>query len=156
MLTPSKRISICIASIILAASSNVVEAQRVTFRWVKPDCDVRQKAYDNPLSDTHGYVLPKVVWHSLYAGVSEGGALLLYKTTPLNRKQSAIVSTLAIGLVAHVRGGIINKSYPINVSDWIFDLNNRALPVYLLDDNKWRGIGKYAVSYVSTMCFAEP
>lgn len=128
----------------------------IRFETQAPNCNLREKMYDNPISYNHGWYMPRYQWHILYAGASLGLSEGLHKITKLPRKVTAPISVFAVGSVPHLLGGIVKRQYPINYPDWIFDLNDRALPLYLLQDNKWMGLGEFSIVYLATYCYASP
>lgn len=117
-------------------------------------CNVLERRYDNPLSDSHSWAMPAVAWHASYAVLSLGTAYLIHRATKLSTTKSAWAATLGLGLVPHVRG-LVRHSYPFDAGDWSFDLSNRGLPAYLTLGTS-RGSLAYAASYAALVCWSSP
>lgn len=133
----------------------VLEAQQ-------PDCNLAEKRFDNPISDTHGFVMRRYQWHVSYMAASTLIAEGIHRTTKLPRWASALTSTVAIGFLPHARGYVTGK-YRVNVRDWAFDGVTRAAPLILWTgwsgqtwQSKTLAWTTLAGSYFSLACYASP
>lgn len=127
------------------------------------DCNLARRAYDNPLSDSQGWTMRRYEWHAFYAGVSTLTAYGIHKTTKLPRWASATIATVGIGLIPHIRGGLLKHQYPVDLRDWAFDLFDRGAPAFLLvgrADNTWRSNALAATAFVggyaALACYSSP
>lgn len=153
----------------LAIVSPPAHAQFVRVEWPERlDCDITRNAFDNPFSDTKGYVLPRYQWHAAYAGGTLALGYALHRWGKLPPWAASTIATLGIGLVPHVRG-YLKGTYAINPADWSFDLWNRSTPTFWAiahrhDDSSsgvhWRrhaiATGTWTLGYLATVCFASP
>jgi hypothetical protein len=138
-------------------------AQGLRISQPPPDCSLAAKRYDNPFSDSHGWTMRRYEWHAFYFGLSTIAAEGIHRVTKLPRWASATIATVGIGVIPHIRGGIIKRQYPIAPLDWAFDGVNRAAPLII-----WTGAsGKtwqsrtlaattIASSYFALACYASP
>jgi hypothetical protein len=147
---------------------HAAHAQTGRIEWPRRlDCDVTRRAFDNPWSDTKGYVMPRIGWHASYAVASLGMGYGLKKLGAPSWV-AATVPTIGIGLVPHIRGHL-KGYYSINIADWVFDFWNRATPTFWSiahrhDDSAsgvhWRrhaiATGTWTLGYLATVCFASP
>lgn len=127
-----------------------------------PDCDLARKAYDNPFSDHHGYVLRRYQWHAAYASASAVTGEVIHRATGLPRWASFLISGTAIKVVPHVRG-VMQHRYPFNARDWAFDGFIGAAPLIAWagwTGGDWRsrvlGATTLTMGYVGLACFASP
>ena len=127
------------------------------------DCNLARRAYDNPLSDSRGWTMRRYEWHAFYAGLSTLTAYGIHKTTKLPRWASATIATVGIGLIPHIRGGLIKHEYPVDLRDWAFDLFDRGAPAILLvgrSDNTWQSNALAATAFVggyaALACYSSP
>lgn len=123
------------------------------------DCRLTRSAYDNPLSDTQGYWQPRIAWHAEYAALSFAAAYTIHRVTHLSPMWSAAVTTVGLGLIPHIRGSLMNGTYPIHPMDWAFDMWDRGMPFV------WAASGDYGykrpalvwlAGYAALACYAEP
>jgi hypothetical protein len=102
-------------------------------------------------------------WHAFYATLSTATAEVIHRTTHLPRWASAVTATVGLGLVPHIRGGLLDRRYPIDPADWGFDLFDRAAPIFV-----WSGVSggtlrsqtvaatTFLVGYAALACYASP
>lgn len=128
-----------------------------------PDCNLARRAYDNPFSDSRGWSMRRYEWHGFYAGLSTLAAYGIHKTTRLPAWASAAIASVGIGLVPHIRGGLIKRDYPVNALDWSFDALNRSAPSFVVlgnYGNKWQSKAIAATSfvggYLALACYSSP
>ncbi len=102
-------------------------------------------------------------WHAFYAGLSTLTAYGIHKTTKLPRWASAAIATVGIGLVPHIRGGLIKRDYPVHALDWGFDILNRGAPAFLVmgqAGNSWQSRALAATAYIggyaALACYSSP
>jgi hypothetical protein len=123
------------------------------------DCRLTRSAYDNPFSDGSGYWQPRIAWHAEYAALSLAVAYTIHRVTHLPPMWSAAVTTLGLGLLPHIRGSLINDTYPVHSMDWAFDVWNRGTP-FVWAVGRDRGYTKPALvwlaGYAGLACWAEP
>lgn len=152
------------ATITLASTG---EAQGFRVRQPPANCNLAERKFDNPFSDTKGYVQPRIAWHAEYAVASMGIAYAVHRITHLPGWASAAAATVAIGVVPHVRSVLIQRRYPINPGDLAFDFWDRATPAFWVighrDDSTrtvWKnhGIatGTWLLGYAALACYASP
>jgi len=127
------------------------------------DCNLARKSYDNPFSDHSGWSMRRYEWHAFYAGLSTLTAYGIHKTTKLPTWASAAIATVGLGLVPHIRGGLIKHDYPVNALDWSFDVLNRAAPAFIVlgkSGNNWESKTIAATSFVggyfALACYSSP
>lgn len=120
------------------------------------DCRLADRRYDG------GLVMRRYELHALKASGSLAAAELVHRTTHLPRWASAITATVFIGILPHITGGIILRTYPINPMDWAFDLFNASAPVLVWAGSRggWRSaVGATALEvagYATLACWASP
>ena len=142
-------------------------AQGLRITQPSPDCRLWQSAFDNPFSDTNGYTQPRAVWHAEYALASYGIAALIQRVTHVRPWIAATMTTVAIGVLPHVRSVLIQRRYPINPGDLAFDAVNRATPFIAVarhtDDstrsflaNHWKPVAVWLAADLSLACFSSP
>jgi hypothetical protein len=102
-------------------------------------------------------------WHAFYAAMSTGASEAIHRTTHLPRWASALTATVGLGLVPHIRSGLVGRRYPFNPADWGFDLFDRAAPMFV-----WSGVSggtwqsptvaatTYFAGYAALACYASP
>lgn len=142
--------------LLLLSFSLPLSVQGLKITQSKADCNVFESKFDNPFSDTRGWEMRRVYWHLGYAVASDFIANEIHDRLHVPLKVATIGTALGIGLIPHIRSGIIRRDNPINPMDWVFDLNNRSLPIYLDQSSKVLGISEYLVSYGATMCWSSP
>ena len=151
-------------TILLAAS---VGAQGLKVTQPPGDCNLIERKFDNPFSDTKGYVQPRIAWHAEYAVASMGIAYAVHRITHLPGWASAAAATIAIGVVPHVRSVLIQRRYPIDPGDLAFDFWDRATPAFWMvghrDDSTrtvWKNHmiagGTWLLGYAALACYASP
>ena len=128
-----------------------------------PDCNLARRAYDNPFSDSRGWSMRRYQWHGFYAGLSTLAAYGIHKSTRLPAWASAAIASVGIGLVPHIRGGLIKRDYPVNALDWSFDALNRSAPSFFVlggRGNNWQSKTIAATSfvggYLALACYSSP
>lgn len=129
----------------------------------QPDCNLAERRFDNPLGDHTGWSMRRYQWHAFYAVTSTVAAEGIHRVTHAPRWVSAATATVALGLVPHIRGGLLIKRYPVDPLDWSFDIVNRAMPLFVWSGTRsktWRGRAATATSYVAAYaalaCYASP
>lgn len=129
----------------------------------RADCNLAERRFDNPLGDNTGWSMRRYEWHAFYAVTSTAAAEGIHRVTHAPRWVSAATATIALGLVPHIRGGLLMKRYPIDPLDWSFDIVNRAMPIFVWSGARaktWRGRAVAATSYVAAYaalaCYASP
>lgn len=102
-------------------------------------------------------------WHAFYAAASTATAEGIHRLTHLPRWASAVTATVALGVIPHVRSGLLIKRYPINPPDWGFDLFNRSAPVFVWSGQRggtWQSEAlsatAYVAGYAALACYASP
>jgi hypothetical protein len=134
-------------------------AQRLAISQPARDCRLTRSAFDNPFSDRQGYWQPRIAWHAEYAALSFGVAYAIHRVTHLPPMWSAAVTTVGLGLVPHIRGGMINHAYAIHPMDWAFDTWDRGTP-FVWSVGRDHGYTKPALmwlaGYAGLACWAEP
>jgi len=127
------------------------------------DCRLARQAYDNPFSDSRGWSMRRYQWHAFYAGLSTAAAYGIHKTTRLPTWASAAIATVGIGLVPHIRSGLIMRDYPVHVLDWIFDVMNRSAPAFFVlgqSGDNWKSRTLAATTfvggYLALACYSSP
>jgi len=136
-----------------------LRAQRISIAQPSRDCRLTRSAFDNSFSDSRGYWQPRIAWHAEYAALSLATAYGIHRVTHLSPMWSAAVATVGLGLVPHIRGGIVNRSYPINPMDWTFDLWDRGAPVawaYGRDNGYMKPALVWLSGYAGLACWGEP
>ncbi|HVX41501.1 MAG TPA: hypothetical protein VHB25_18220 [Gemmatimonadaceae bacterium] len=150
----------------LAAARTPAHAQGLNITQPPPDCDLGRRAFDDPFIDGRGITQPRILWHLEFAAGSLALSYVLHRVVRLPWWASTAV-TVGVGVVPHIRGGIIQRRYPINPGDWVFDFWDRAVPAAWAanhhDDPKQsrvRSLGtsfeKWLAGYAATACFASP
>jgi len=140
-------------------------AQGWQIRQPSPDCDLTRRAYENPFTDRHHYIQPRLAWHIEYAVASMAIAYAVHRAG-LPRWASTLTA-VGLGVAPHIRGGLIQGRYPINPGDAVFDAWNRAVPAYwaagTFDDttpgrarSRAHAVGVWLGGYVASACFASP
>ena len=127
------------------------------------DCRLARQAYDNPFSDSRGWSMRRYQWHAFYAGLSTVAAYGIHKTTRLPTWASAAIATVGIGLVPHIRSGLIMREYPVHVLDWSFDVMNRSAPAFFVlgqSGDNWKSRTLAATTfvggYLALACYSSP
>jgi hypothetical protein len=122
-----------------------------------------RRAYDNPFSDSRGWEMRRYQWHAFYAGLSTLTAYGIHRTTKLPTWASAAVATVGIGVLPHIRGGLIKRDYKVNALDWGFDVFNRGAPTILVvgqSGNNWQSKTLAATTFVggyfALACYSSP
>ena len=102
-------------------------------------------------------------WHGFYAGLSTLTAYGIHKTTKLPSWASAAIATVGIGLIPHIRSGLVKHEYKVDARDWAFDVFNRAAPAILLvgrSGKTWQSNTLAATTFVggyfALACYASP
>jgi len=140
-------------------------AQGWQIRQPSPDCDLTRRAYENPFTDGHHYIQPRLAWHIEYAVGSIAVAYVVHRLG-LPRWASTLTA-IGLGVAPHIRSGLIQRRYPINPGDVVFDVWDRAVPAYwasgAFDDttsdrarDRAHAVGVWLGGYVATACFASP
>jgi hypothetical protein len=142
-----------------------IRAQSVRFVNQPPDCDLARKAYDNPFSDSHGFVLRRYQWHAFYAALSTGSAEALHRITGWPRWSTALITSVGIGVVPHLRQTVMaaDGHRTINARDWAFDAFIRSAPLILRTGRSARSwqsktlvATRFVGGYLTLACFASP
>jgi len=127
------------------------------------DCDLRQRRFDDPFADHVGWTMPRYQWHAFYAVASVAAAEGIHRATHMPRWASAVTATVALGIIPHIRGGLLMKRYPIDPLDWGFDAFNRSAPIFVwrgLSDDGWQSktiaATTYAAGYAALACYSSP
>jgi hypothetical protein len=127
------------------------------------DCNLARPAYDNPFSDSRGWTMRRYEWHAFYAGLSTLTAYGIHKTTKLPAWASATIATVGIGLLPHIRGGLIKHEYGVNALDWGFDVLDRGAPALLVlgrSGHTWQSKTLAATTlvagYFALACYSSP
>jgi hypothetical protein len=127
------------------------------------DCNLAERRFDNPLGDNSGWSMRRYQWHAFYAVTSTVAAEGIHRVTHAPRWVSAATATVALGLVPHIRGGLLIKRYPVDPLDWSFDIVNRSMPLFVWNGARaktWRARAVTATSYVAAYaalaCYASP
>jgi hypothetical protein len=151
------------AALLLALLALPLSAQGLRITVPAPDCALADRRFDNPFSDRAGWTMRRYQWHAFYFGLSSLAAEGIHRTTKLPRWASATIATIGIGVVPHIRGGIIKREYPINPLDWTFDAVNRAAPLIIwtgASGNSWQSrtlaVTTIVSSYAALACYASP
>jgi hypothetical protein len=128
-----------------------------------PDCDLTKRRFDDPFRDHSGWWMPRYQWHAFYAVASIAAAEGIHRVTHMPRWASAVTATVALGLVPHIRGGLVTKRYPIDPLDWGFDAFNRSAPIFVWGGERagtWQSrtiaATSYVAGYAALVCFASP
>jgi len=156
-----------IAATLAIALAPHIGAQGLKVSQPPANCDLTQRKFDNPFSDTKGYVQPRIAWHAEYAVASMGIAYAVHRVTHLPGWASAAAATIAIGVVPHVRSVLIQRRYPINPGDLAFDFWDRATPGFWVIGHRddatrpvWKNHlisgGTWLLGYAALACYASP
>jgi len=152
------RLTRLIAGLIVTASAMPAQASRHG-----PDCNLAEKRFDNPFADHSGWLMRRYQWHAFYAVASTATAEGIHRVTHLPRWASAVTATVGLGVLPHIRSGLLVRRYPINPPDWGFDLFNRAAPLFVwsgLRGGTWQSQAlaatTYAAGYAALACYASP
>lgn len=131
-------------------------AMAAQIRQPGPDCNLARRAGDNPFTDRagSGWYMRRYEWHAFYIGAAFGISEALHQTTGWQRRITAFVPAIGIGLVPHVRGAV-RHTYAIDPLDWTFDAYRAAIPL-LLTMPKKQSIPVIVLGYVALACFASP
>ena len=129
----------------------------------KPDCNLAERRFDNPVADHSGWWMRRYQWHAFYAITSTVAAEGIHRVTHLPRWASAVTAAVVLGVAPHVRSSLLTRQYPVDPLDWGFDAFNRAAPIFVwsgLSGGSWRSktlaAATYAVGYASLACYASP
>ena len=154
------RKSILLATLALVSATHAAQSQTT---HSASDCRLARRAYDNPFSDSRGWSMRRYEWHAFYAGLSTLTAYGIHKTTKLPSWASAAIATVGIGLVPHIRGGLIRRDYAINALDWSFDVVNRGAPAFVALgqsgkswESKTLAATAFVGSYLALACYSSP
>jgi hypothetical protein len=155
------RVLLVLATLLASCSTTPAPAFAQGFRVVQPapDCNLGRRAFDNPFSDTKGYVQPRIAWHVEYA---VGTALLTWaidKATPLPKWASATTATVLVGVVPHARSVFWQRRYPINPGDLAFDLVNRSTPFVMVSSapaRRWLAFSTWLAADALLSCLSSP
>ena len=149
-----------LGSLALSSAAHVTHAQTAS---TAADCRLARRAYDNPFSDSRGWSMRRYQWHAFYAGLSTAAAYGIHKTTKLPKWASAAIATVGIGLVPHIRSGLIMHEYPVHALDWGFDVLNRGAPTFLVlgeSGDNWKSRTLAATTfvggYLALACYSSP
>lgn len=106
-----------------------------------PDYRLWQYRIENPVTGLEGGLMqPRIAFHAEYAI----GSVLLAKALQ-KVHVPPIITVLSIAVVPHILGGVIQKRYPINPGDWVFDAWKMSLPLVHTTKVRWRWLAGYAV-----------
>jgi hypothetical protein len=152
---------------LLAVAIGPAHAQRLEIAMQPANCALADQAFDNPFSDATGWTMRRYQWHGFYAALSLTAAYVIHRATGLPPWLSATVASVGIGLVPHIRGGLIRRDYPIDPADWAFDAWNRSTPLLWVlgtrsADSAHRtraalsAAAIYAGGYAALACHASP
>jgi hypothetical protein len=149
---------------LLSISTARIGAQSIRFVNQRPDCALGRKAYDNPFSDSHGFVLRRYQWHLFYAALSTGGAEALHQVTGWPRWSTALITSVGLGLVPHLRQTVMaDGQRTINTRDWAFDGLIRSAPLIFRTGRRggnWQSrtlaATEFVGGYLSLACYASP
>lgn len=129
----------------------------------RSDCNLAEKRFDNPFADHSGWSMRRYEWHAFYATASTATAEGIHRVTHLPRWASALTATVALGIIPHVRSGLLVRRYPVNPPDWGFDLFNRAAPLFVWSGLKGGTVRSevvsattYVAGYAALACYASP
>ena len=157
-----KRLALCF---VLFISTARIGAQSIRFVNRPADCNLARKAYDNPFSDSHGFMLRRYQWHLFFAAVSTGSAEALHQATGWPRWSTALITSVGFGVVPHVRQTLMASGgqRTIDVKDWAFDGLIRSAPLILRTGsgrgsrqaNAIAAVG-FVGAYLSLACYASP
>src|SRR5262245_61037680 len=151
--------------VLLFISSAPIGAQRVRFVNQHPDCNFARKAYDNPFSDSHGFMLRRYQWHLFYGALSTGTAEALHQVTRWPRWTTALITSVGFGVVPHLRQTVMASGghRTIDARDWAFDGFLRSAPLILRTGTgrgSWQSNALAATGfvggYLSLACYASP
>lgn len=154
------------AAFCCAMPLTAARAQGLHVTQPPPDCNLGRVAYDNPFGEARRYKQARVLWHLEYAAGSLAVSYVLHRVVHLPWWASAGV-TVGLGVAPHIRGGVLQRKYPINPGDWVFDFWDRAVPAIWAanhhdepQQSKVRNLGasfeKWLAGYAATACFASP
>jgi hypothetical protein len=155
----SKRFLVLVPLLVGLCVARDLPAQRLSISQPGRDCRLTRSAFDNTFSDTKGYWQPRIAWHAEYAALSLATAYGIHRLTHLSPMWSAVVTTVGLGLVPHIRGGIINRTYPIEPMDWAFDAWDRGTPIawaYGRDNGYMKPALVWLSGYAGLACWGEP
>jgi hypothetical protein len=154
-----------VAIAFLLAASSSADAQAIRLEHRPPDCNLARPAFDNPFSDRAGWTMPRYAWHGFYAALSTASAEGLHHLTGWPRWSTALIASVGIGFIPHVRQVILAPSgqRTINVRDWAFDGFVRSAPLILwtgTSDGTWQSKTLAATTllggYFSLACWGSP
>lgn len=148
--------STILAVALLAGIVGAVPAQLFDTTGAKRDCDIGRPAYDNPFSDSHGWVMPRVAWHGFNAVEGVVVYTVVRKTTHAPRWVAALVAPTAVVLL-HVRG-VRRGDYRWNTRDIAFDAFTRALPALYALGRREPALATVGggLGYALLACYAQP
>lgn len=154
----TRRLAFAIVVSSLAVSSLSAQNQRHL-----ADCNLAERRYDNPFADHSGWSMRRYQWHAFYATSSIVASEGIHRATHLPRWASAVTATVALGILPHIRSGLMLRRYPINARDWSFDLFTRAAPIFVWSATRgasWESQTvvaiAYAAGYAALACYASP
>jgi hypothetical protein len=152
--------------VLLLVGAAPVGAQSIRFTSGPADCNLARKAFDNPFSDSRGFTLRRYEWHAFYAALSIGTAEALHRATGWPRWSTALISSVGIGVVPHLRqlAMAANGARTIDAKDWVFDAYVRSAPLFVWRPgasggnprSKTRAAAAFVDGYLSLACFASP
>jgi len=152
-----------LAVILLLSSLVVVAPSSAQSHRRRADCNLAERRYDNPFADHSGWSMRRYEWHAFYATGSIVTAEAVHRAIGLPRWASAVTATVALGILPHVRSGLMLRRYPVNARDWSFDLFTRAAPIFVwsgLRGANWESqtltATTYAAGYAVLACYASP
>ncbi len=147
-------------AMIVCFSASILPAQRSA---AAPNCDLTQRRFDDPFSDHVGWSMPRYQWHAFYAVASIAASEGIHRVTHMPRWASAVTATVAIGIIPHIRGGLLIKRYPVDPLDWSFDAFNRSAPIFVwsgMSGGTWQSktiaATTYAAGYAALACYSSP
>lgn len=150
---------------LLFVSTSPIGAQSVRFVNQPADCNLARKAYDNPFSDSHGFIMRRYQWHLFFAALSTGSAEALHQVTGWPRWSTALITSVGLGVVPHLRQTVMASGghRMIDAKDWMFDGLIRSAPL-ILRTGTGRGSRQanalaaagFIGGYLSLACYASP
>jgi hypothetical protein len=149
------------AAIIVIVAASASSAQNAPSS--PRDCDLTKRRFDDPFADHAGWWMPRYQWHAFYAVASVAAAEGIHRVTHMPRWASAVTATVALGIIPHIRGGLVTKRYPIDPLDWGFDAFNRSAPLFVWGGDRggtWQSktlaATSYVAGYAALVCYASP
>lgn len=143
-------------------------AQGLKITQPAPDCALARKTFDNPFSDSKGWVMRRYEWHTFYVSLSGVTALAL-RHAPFapswlrGRIGSGAVTAVGLGIVPHVRSVLIQRRYPIDPLDLAFDLWDKSGTLVgglgasgATWQSRTLAATTWAGGYLALMCYASP